>query len=497
MWVDSIRTGDREKLRYLATCCQAAYEGNLANVIGPDAGELVQRLYSPLPPAWTWKKQDSRLMIIQGTTYGSEYVYQVDGWLNPVPAFGGLANGYYFGVGNAAFNASPNDVDLCFGHSMGGACATVAAEMFRRSTRPGCFAASFGSPRVWADGNSAIEAHDIHVFFPLDPVPLQPYDGFGGHNWKLGNDNYMALAAGLELVVPQGASYIGAITAILYTYGASWHAIDNYIRYFGGTGPLPLVNGFEGVEGMPQFFEVQIKGLFREQACDNSFHVIPPTDPADPEQVADDMRAFWRRVVCPRLSLGYQVLSYQTRRIASMIWKDEANHNLGSLFRYNGTVRYGGQNTDWGRRADDSMPSMIAIGFAKVAGNYFYPDLLNVVQGAKPPKGNIAFGAIVREDITVTNNQLTAAAITSWTAVGTELLRPEVGTRRYVQCVITNQNGGIYVGTAPNRRWQPIYITDPDDAALPGFGVAQLNSLALNPLATTRNSRKQTQARRG
>jgi hypothetical protein len=495
VWVDGVKQRDPVKLKYLATCCQAAYEGNLANVIGADASELTVRLNPPLPKTWTFRKQDSVLMLIQGTTYGSEYVYQTDGWLNPVPVPGGVANSYYHGVGQAAYIASPNNVDLCFGHSLGGAAADAAAAFYRAGGRPQTFAASFGAPRVWSQGSTPINGGGVHTFFALDPVPLQPYDGFGGFNWRLGSDNYMALPTALELVSPQGASNIGAIATILNTYGSSWHAISNYVQYFGNMS-LPVVpHEFEGVIGMAEVYEVTVKGVYMGQACDNGFHVIPVGENPDPENVFDDMRGFWRRVILPRVSDGYQVLTYQTRRISSMIWKNDANHNLGSLYRHDNHVRKGGQNTDWGRRTGDAMPSMLAYGFAKTAGAYYYPDLAAVVPNAKPPKGNIRFGGVMRSDINVATNQLTAAAVTSWTTVGLEMALPEENGRRYIQCVVTNQNGGTRIGNPPV--WQPNYIIDPNDAALPGFGVGRLSSMSLNSFVTSQISRKQTPARLG
>lgn len=496
MWVDSVKTGDTAKLRYLAECCQAAYNGVLADRIGTDAGELVRRVAPPLPPVWTWRKQDSLLLMIQGTTYGAEYVFQTDGWLNPVDVMGGLVNSYYAGVGEQAFLAAPLAVDLCFGHSMGGAAAQVAAARFRHSGRPACFAASFSSPRPYAVGHPEIAASDINLQMPKDPVPFLPYDGFGSINWSVSNDAYMSLPNGLSLLESRLASSVGFISYLLYTYGTKYHDIGVYVDYLRQTtppGPTPIVR----IRTMPvQVYQVKIKGSLMGQSCDNTLYLMPDgPGPAPAQAINDFVREWWQATVLPMVSNKYRVIYYSTRRIAGLVWKNPVDFTKGSLYRYDNHIRTGGKAVDYGRRLVDVLPSLLAVGFAKSADDYFLAETDDELPNSKQPHGGIRIGGIVRENINVATNELETAAVTSWSAVGEQLVMPKNATDTFFMALVTNTNGGVYL--EPSHTWLPTYIRKPDDDTLPWYAVAKVNALSLNPFVTSQVSRKQTIANQG
>ena len=248
---------------------------------------------------------------------------------------------------------------------------------------------------------------------------------------------------------------------------------------------------------MADFYRCSVKGLLFGQACDNELYYLPTASiggPIDPQHMAIDFRAAWRKLVLPRLSPQYSVLFYETQRISGVIVQDPAIQPVRGLWRYDNYVRNAGTDSDIGQSSNaDSFPSMVCVSFGKSTRGWYQNDAVTAVPLRKKPRGSIGFGGIPRAHSQATSggNVLTAFEQGSWIAVGSNLADMQQNSRRYFMMVVT-----MHGQKGPNEDVPPLLFDNADPPA-PTWQVAQVTEMSPSPFLSTRNTRKQTISSRG
>lgn len=485
-WSDSLfASHDMEKLNFLAKCCSASYQGG-RQAIQDFVGTQVIRLQTDGAPfGYTFWKDGSQLLLIDGTTSSDQYALQALGWTHPV-AFGtsGLANAFHLNAAAKIWQVGPVSPELVFGHSMGGAIAAMLARVYAvagRSTR----AVTFGAPRPvnQAAATGLQWPAERHYRLPLDPVPFLPTDGPLAIQWRLPGQCFSLANPGVEAITDQSASPF-ELAVILGQYGAFYHFVSSYSEAT-ATGVPPKFQPPKVPEGN-MLYRVTIIGSMHGQAANNSIdYRLPDNTPL--ADILAEFRTQWCQQVVAKVSSQYRALDYRVQRLgdAKLFTKPDDTQWSKLVFVESRTLA-GNEAADIGGKNEQAFPSHDALGIIKQAFKWKDAAGADITANVPPPKGGALGIAGIVESSTDKdvngNNGLIPADLLAWKNVANNLRTWDSAAGFTFQMVVIS-----YI-----RDKAPIMAAG---GVLATYNYSLVEQCVVNPFVTTRNSRKQRRNR--
>lgn len=229
-----------------------------------------------------------------------------------------------------------------------------------------------------------------------------------------------------------------------------------------------------------EHIQVEIHAVASGQAVLNVLHYkVHSTAPGTHTLAAwlDAFRTIFRVEILPLLHETYDVQAYSARTIEGMIdLNPEAlPADARPVLRFNDQEVLQGAAADVGGVATPALPTYAAVSVAKVCGPVTKPDLTPLT-GEKLLKGGMRWGPIVEADTqTDEPNALDETTVSDWQSAVDGILSISVDTTTCQMEVLS-----FFKNTLPRR-----------EGLTPVFARAHVNSVLVNPYASTQVSRKQ------